>query len=261
MERRGRLERDGLHLTPKICYWICATPRTGSTALCNALSTTGVAGRPSEYLTEGNRERALEHFEATSLRELLSRIQQQTTTPNGVFGLKTSSAPGYLDDLLREVDRLSPGVEVHEAFAKAFPNLRLVFLTRRNKVRQAVSHWRAIQSGLWHLPRDGNNKAPSEDAYRFAAIDTLVHDIVMREAAWQQFFDRLGLAPLTVVYEDFAVEPEQVTRQILSYLGLEPAPDWRLAELPHRPIADELSERWVQRFRSERQENWDRIIW
>jgi LPS sulfotransferase NodH len=246
---------------PSICYWICATPRSGSTALCNALSTTGVAGRPSEYLTEQNRERALEHFEARSFQELLSRIQQQTTTPNGAFGLKTSSAPGYLDDLLNEVRRLSPGATLDEALAAAFPNLRLVFLTRRNKVRQAVSQWRAIQSDLWHLPRDGSNKAPPENVYRFEAIDTLVHDIIMREAAWQQFFDQLGIAPLTVVYEDFAAQPEQVTRQILTYLGLEPAPDWHLAELPHRPIADELSERWVQRYRSERQENWERIIW
>lgn len=248
-------------MRPRLCYWVCATPRTGSTALCNALSTTGVAGRPCEYLTEGNRERSLELFEATSFQELLRRIQQRTTTPNGVFGLKTSSAPGYFDDLLREVGRLSPGVGVGEALAAAFPNLRLVFLTRRNKVRQAVSHWRAIQSDLWHLPRNGKNKVPPEDAYRFEAIDTLVHDIVMREAAWQHFFDQLGLSPMTVVYEDFAVEPEQVTRQILTYLGLEPVPGWCLPELPHRPIADELSERWVQRFRSERQKNWDRIIW
>jgi hypothetical protein len=61
-----------------------------------------------------------------------------------------------------------------------------------------------IRSDLWHLPRDSQAKAPLEDDYRFEAIDTLVHDIVMREAVWQQFFDRLGARPLTVAYEDIA---------------------------------------------------------
>src|SRR5690349_19289466 len=34
---------------PARSYLVCATPRSGSTLLCRALSQTGVAGRPEEY--------------------------------------------------------------------------------------------------------------------------------------------------------------------------------------------------------------------
>jgi LPS sulfotransferase NodH len=245
---------------PSLCYWLCATPRSGSTALCHALAATGAAGRPGEHLSLQNRERALAEFGGRSFPELLEHVQQATTTPNGVFGLKVMSG-GYLESLLGEVQNLHRDASLAKALADAFPDLRLVFLTRRNKVRQAVSHWRAIQSDLWHLPREGQTKLPREDAYRFEAVDTLVHDIVMREAAWQGFFDQIDRRPLTIAYEDFAATPETVIRHVLDYLGLEPAAGWRLGELPLRPIADVLSESWVQRYRSERQAEWERVIW
>ena len=34
---------------PTVSYLICSTPRTGSSLLCDALTATGVAGRPEEY--------------------------------------------------------------------------------------------------------------------------------------------------------------------------------------------------------------------
>src|SRR5690606_40803478 len=52
----------------------------------------------------------------------------------------------------------------------AFPNHRHVFMTRRNKVRLAVSWWRAIQSGEWHV-RTGESREPVDlsNAYSFDA--------------------------------------------------------------------------------------------
>ena len=61
------------------------------------------------------------------------------------------------------------------ALDRVFPDLRYVHLTRRNKVRQAVSHWLAIQSGRWSSLDAIANAAP---AYDFAAIDHLVSEII-----------------------------------------------------------------------------------
>src|SRR6266576_2925028 len=36
-------------MQPNISYIICATPRSGSSLLCEALTNTGVAGKPKEY--------------------------------------------------------------------------------------------------------------------------------------------------------------------------------------------------------------------
>src|ERR671929_206844 len=35
--------------SPRLTYLVCATPRSGSTLLCDVLTRTGVAGRPQEY--------------------------------------------------------------------------------------------------------------------------------------------------------------------------------------------------------------------
>src|SRR5919202_4203540 len=34
---------------PRLSYLVCATPRSGSTLLCDVLTSTGVAGRPQEF--------------------------------------------------------------------------------------------------------------------------------------------------------------------------------------------------------------------
>ena len=41
--------RTGGAVTPRASYLLCATPRSGSTLLCDALEGTGIAGRPAEH--------------------------------------------------------------------------------------------------------------------------------------------------------------------------------------------------------------------
>jgi LPS sulfotransferase NodH len=47
-EANGQVGRAGA-VTPEASYLICATPRSGSTMLCDALEGTGIAGRPEEH--------------------------------------------------------------------------------------------------------------------------------------------------------------------------------------------------------------------
>src|SRR3954468_249168 len=65
---------------PQASYLVCATPRSGSTLLCEALCNTGVAGRPAEYFEalrrSGLPRRPHEYFEdpdAPNVEPLLGR--------------------------------------------------------------------------------------------------------------------------------------------------------------------------------------------
>jgi len=46
-------------MSPHISYLICATHRTGSTLLCEALTNTGLAGHPDEFFWTDNEYVAL----------------------------------------------------------------------------------------------------------------------------------------------------------------------------------------------------------
>ncbi|BBI33476.1 Stf0 family sulfotransferase [Cohnella abietis] len=129
---------------PLQSFTIWFSQQTGSTLLHYALGSTGVAGNPSEWL----------HFEyknpATLKREDLEQIWKNGTTPNGVFGLKIGFEEKWID-AFRTLFELPQNASRAEVWSTAFPNCsKHVYITRRNKVRLAVSWWRAIVSGEWH---------------------------------------------------------------------------------------------------------------
>src|SRR6267142_4337583 len=71
-------------------YLVCATPRSGSTLLCEALSNTGLAGRPEEYFetlkVSGLPRRPHEYFtdlEDSNLAEVLQDYTQTDKPPPG----------------------------------------------------------------------------------------------------------------------------------------------------------------------------------
>jgi LPS sulfotransferase NodH len=134
-------------------------------------------------------------------------------------------------------------------------------MTRRNKVRLAVSWWKAIKSAEWHRRVGARPKTVDlTDAYSFDAIHHLYRECSMREAGIQEFFSEGSIVPLTIVYEDFIQEYEKTLRKILEFLELDPNnvdnPAPSLA-----PTADSISESWVQRFREELQKDWMNRGW
>ena len=143
----------------------------------------------------------------------------------------------------------------------AFPNHKYIYMTRRNKVRLAVSWWRAIVSDEWHRER-GRKPAEADlaDKYNFEAINHLLNEVAMRDAAIEDFFAEGGIAPLTIVYEDFIRDYEGTVRRVLAYLG-EDAEGVEIAKPYYDKIADETAEQWVQRYRAERQADWENKMW
>jgi len=247
-------------MKPKLSYTIWFTQRTGSQLLCKALEGTGIAGKPDEWLHGW-----LENHPAGTPAELQMQLWKIGSTANGVFGLKQGFYEPHHGQLL-EAFRAFPNCPENESnrariWENAFPNHRHIFMTRRNKVRLAVSWWKAAQTRQWHLlPGASPQKPDIMDGYSFDAINHLYCECVMREAGIQEFFSEGSIAPLTIVYEDFIQEYEKTVRKVLEFLGLDTIgveiPQARLAR-----TADEISEAWVQRFRQERQQDWENRGW
>ena len=245
-------------MKPKLSYTIWFSQRTGSTLLCRALQSTGVAGQPSEWLSTTD---LLDKYQLNSYAELQRKLWQHGTTPNGVFGVKTGAYEPYLSQII-DTFKQFPGCDSKldnrvEIWNNAFPNCKHIYMTRRNKVRLAVSWWKAIQSAEWHREKGKLPVAAElENKYNYEAIAHLFAECSMREAAIQEFFDEGSIVPLTIVYEDFILTYEKTIRNILNYLQL---PDYQNISIPSPPLqklADDISEEWVQRFRRERQQGW-----
>src|SRR3954471_5468141 len=265
-------------MTPVLSYLVCATPRSGSTLLCHLLDQTELAGHPEEYFEalrhSGRPRRPHEYFDAARHANMIERLAfrempagaerppnplwtpetydrylawaiEQGTTPNGVFGAKLMW--GYLGDfaeLLRGIDGMT-GLTVPELLPRAFPDVHYVRITRQDKIRQAVSLWRAVQTQAW---QDGGDSGPrAEPTFSFRAINYLVRLLTAHDASWDAYFLGLGHEPLTLTYEELAAAPEPVVRRVLGHLGIDAPADLRLGSPRLAVQADELSEAWVAR--------------
>jgi LPS sulfotransferase NodH len=142
----------------------------------------------------------------------------------------------------------------HTALGATFPNLRYLWLTRRDKVRQGISWYRALQTSLWRSTDRPSTTAPTPPpvpAFDVEAISRLVQRSIADDQAWQRFFREYGVTPLAVTYEQLAADPAEVGMRIVRGLGLPPPlqpwpPDWQ-----HRRQADASTDDWVRRYRAQ----------
>jgi trehalose 2-sulfotransferase len=270
-------------MKPMLSYLVCATPRSGSTLLCQELDKTGLAGHPQEYFEalrrSGVPRRPHEYFDPERHPNIVERLAfremfegapkpnplwhpdtydqylewalDEGTTPNGVFGAKLMW--GYLGDfaeLLRGIDGMA-GRSLPDLLSRAFPGLRYVQITRRDKVRQAVSLWKAVQTQAWQRDAgasdDGHDGRVLEPVFSFRAINYLMRQLTAHDASWDAYFLGLGYEPLKVTYEELADSTEGVVHSVLEHLGIAAPQNLQIGPPRLSVQADEVSELWVAR--------------
>jgi trehalose 2-sulfotransferase len=240
---------------------VCATPRSGSTLLCALLEGTGVAGRPQEFFEclarSGLPRQPREYFEGVDDAVLLDRLAptdpgapdpgdpipaalEQGTTPNGVFAAKLMWT--HLLDLAERLGRPPDAALLDDRFARP----RYVHVTRADKVAQAVSLWRAVQTRAW---RAGEVSEEGEAVYHGGAIGHLAAQLAEQDDAWRAWFADQGIEPLTIAYEELAADHAGATAAVLDHLGVGPA---AIPDPPLRRQGDDRSARWAERYRMQR---------
>jgi LPS sulfotransferase NodH len=239
-----------------LSYFIAGTPRTGSGLLAEALESTRIAGRPKEYYDPNFEERWLRELGISADSEYLKKMLLAGTTSNGVYGAKVHWH--QFVHLTTKLRQLKPGgLPDLENLRAAFPELRYVFLTRRDKVRQAVSYYKAIKTGIWFSIRPDEKASqpppvPREivvPIFDFYRIDHWVNHLTEFETNWRKYFAKSGLKPFEVSYEDFVENYDATVFAILEYLGI-PIPEGQRVAPPRlQKMADDLSEDWVHRYR------------
>jgi LPS sulfotransferase NodH len=262
-------------------YLVCSTQRSGSTYLCQLLDSTGTLGHPLEFF-EARAETGLPPHPGYFLAGLprtgagirddlrptegpgysdlttvdgweahLTRTFALGTTPNGVFGAKLmwNQLPD-LEQHAASIERFAGlrGFQLLEQLFDGDVGVRFVWMRRRDKVRQAISLWRALQTRTWRLENPDGDADPPVLRYSFDGVEHLRRRLSADDLAWERFFDGHAIVPTELVYEeDVAPDPDESVRRVAAAVGVAVPADWA-PEAPMVRQSDALSDEWSDAY-------------
>jgi trehalose 2-sulfotransferase len=204
---------------PKTSYAILTTPRSGSTYFCDLLSSTGIAGYPTEHLRLANQELAL-NCNFDYLR-LLNNLMQYRTTNNGVFGTK------LISHFLFELKRAKPN------FRDIFQSIdKYIILVRQDKVAQAVSLVLAQKTEVWHIQKSVSKDNLDYKTYQSALENIEIEEdlllevkqkhqfIINQENRLRRILDVNQIEPLEIIYEEIVKNTESQIEKVCNFLEI-----------------------------------------
>lgn len=221
---------------PSLQYMLATAPRSGSTMLALLMWRTGLLGAPMEYLNFPNSGKIVDRLGNGDIRHYWDEVRRHRSSPNGVFGYKVFIG-NYRNTLA-----------VHPELLEAIRADKVIYLRREDKIAQAVSHVRAIQSGAWFA--DVKNVKPQ--TYDFERLLRSYHLAQQQDWQWEKIFRMTGVEPLALVYEDVLKDVDGTLDRLCDWLGVTRDP---AAALDHialtKPQSDVVSREWRERFADE----------
>jgi trehalose 2-sulfotransferase len=259
---RNRDQTSGQHRLkfegpPIVTYLICTNPRSGSWLLSEGLASTSIAGNAREWFNsvEEQQWRArwrMNHSSDGTYASYLNYVRAQSTTPNGVSGVKLHyyqfvDLPGKLWAAKNDQE-----LKTAALMAAVFPNIKYLWLTRRDKARQAISYQLACQTGIWWVIDDGklNNieTGTLQTVFDPHAIACLEQVLVENDRQWQSYFQSNNIAPLILYYEDLLADYPASIRRVLRWLEV-PESTIALISSPRlRKQANGVNAAWGERY-------------
>lgn len=189
-------------------------------------------GEPDEYFNRANQFPALcRKYGVSFTAELVPFLLRDKTTPNGVFGFKT-----HYDQFVVLRDEID--------FNSTFPNLRYIYIHRRDLLGQAISYTRATQTNQW----SGDQELLRPPWFDPQDIESRLDAILEQCAAWQRYFAMFEVESIEVSYEDVATAPKQTCEKIFDFCGVDATAPSNLEVAGIKRQADQLTEEWRKRM-------------
>ncbi len=241
---------------PASSYLICATHRCGSNLLCQVLWHTGKAGYPQEAFSPTRSphiasEHGVSFNPKTEFWGYVSELMRSRQTPNGVFGAKImwSQVPWFVTRLKADPAWSGPATgTLREILDAVFPDLRFIWMRRRDKIRQAISLVKAKQTRIYNSMQAASGALPGKATYDFAAIKREVRRLHKDDRSWGAFFQQAGVSPFVVVYEDFVATYHATIRDLLRFLGQNVPDGFQAPPTNYQRLADAVNDEWHARF-------------
>lgn len=224
----------------KRLYIVCFIPRSGSTFLCSLLNRNGY-GAPQEYYYPYEFNDRLKNWHgklgpqfplSTTKDDYLDKIMEFQSPIAGIkstwdaYKIMESETSGKLD-------RINP---------------KYLYLKRSNKLKQAISWAKSLQTGIW-VSED--HKPPHEEPkYDKELIDKCLGYIECQEEMFDKSLadkDRLDLN-----YEDLCDDQDMVMQLMSNFLNVKTYPKV-VGIILHRQekMDNSINERWYRRYKND----------
>ena len=248
-------------MKPHTSFLVCTNHRTGSGMLCDFLWQTNLAGRPDEYFDPAVEKEYSREWDTRTHSQYLDRVLENGTSPNGIFGAKIMWR--QIRFLNHKVSRAlnNKSLNTHLLMQIMFPDLKYIWLRRRNKIRQAVSFWLRRKTGIFRWFDLEPAKYSNEPAFNFIEIHKLVQEFHKYEFCWLCYFRNNRINPLVVFYEDdLEYGPEEVVRRILLYLGVHISNGLKI-QTKYKKQSSELSENLIRLYKETLKREGRALLW
>jgi LPS sulfotransferase NodH len=234
-----------------LSYWICSSPRSGSEVLAHLVIDTDLAGRPREFYGRSFQKR-YESIRApiVDYGGYFMNLKALGSTSNGVFGAKIFW-PHY-ENVVKNLTAYGSGEHSAEKIIDVvLPNHRYISLRRKDRLRQAISLYRASVTKVWRSDRPAIIEARCD--FNFDIIDSFMSTIEGWSDSWDVFFKSKRISPMEIFYEEMIFDFGGTIKRLLDYLGL----DYSKKEIPSAPrfekqSDDEITDEWVDLFDKEK---------
>jgi trehalose 2-sulfotransferase len=219
-------------------YIIASSYRSGSQYLCWKLWQTGLLGAPSEVLNPTSELRVfMNRFKTSSPGDYIAALLARRTSRNGVFGMKAHfhHFQAFLNEYPELLDVLAP--------------VTFVYISRDDRVAQAVSMAKALQTNAWTSRMEEGPKPVLH--YDGEMIARCLDDIEQQDLAWRRWFEQHDSTPFQVTYSELTADPVGVVRSIVELLGVQNDEPDEISLPPAKKQADETNQEWIERFQRE----------
>ncbi len=190
--------------------------RSGSNWLGNAASHTGVLGNSGEWISPIHYSVNPKHVTA---EEFIQKIFERASTDNGVFYIKIFPRHLHWFQSQFGFDLINHLAVDHD--------LLLVTLTRRDRLRQAISFSKGIQSKKWFDKITRNNKNKGKARYDFAHICRAYFMIGRSYNYWKTYLAVQEREYTDFVYEDLMADPAPFLQALAAHVGINDIPPFQ----------------------------------
>ncbi|MEC4991734.1 MAG: Stf0 family sulfotransferase [Oscillatoria sp. PMC 1068.18] len=208
-------------------YIICSTGRSGSTLLGRSLAQLKCCGTPEEYFHYKRLQGLDLKDNPDKFLDYCNSVLEVGSTSNGVFGIKMHwwQMQAFLQ--LARQSSLFQNKQDLEILNYFFPNLKFIYIWRKDMAAQAVSTTIALQTDVWEKPSENTIIKSKEKELDDKNISLKFQPLKIyrweqkfkdQNQRWRDFLTNNNLDYYEITNKKLIVSFQEEIRNIVAYL-------------------------------------------